>query len=281
MAILIVVVFVLPQLLRPVLRPGRRPLVPPAVSGGRATWPAGSSARCRRARRRPDDEAWAEAALLPGELEVWRRLSQPRPASRHRGGPPVRGGWPASAGTVPRAEVAARAAPRLRQARQRARHVRAGWAPRCGSRWAASGPAQGDGRIARYARHEAIGAGHARWPPAATPSPSPSSGAGRRRRPALAALAGRRPRSEAPDVQAEPPCGGPAPDAADGSRLSQAAAGRCCRWARSSVLAATSPGLVGADGEQPGHLGRDRPPARRSAPGRAAAARRRPRRWPP
>ena len=76
-----------------------------------------------RAARRATDAEWAEAQLLPGEVELWRRMS--RADRRHAAGrgPPGRGalgrrGHPPGAGR--------RAAARRRQDRGRPRHLRPG-----------------------------------------------------------------------------------------------------------------------------------------------------------
>ena len=55
----------------------------------------GSSRRCRGPRRRTADEEWAESWLLPAEVALWRRMTEPRPA-------PLRAGRPATSSSAAR-----------------------------------------------------------------------------------------------------------------------------------------------------------------------------------
>ena len=81
--------------------------------------PRGSSRRCRSRAAEPADEAWAESWLLPGEVELWRRMSEPRPAPLVPGRPALR--RPPPGGDAGRDRR--RPAPRRRQGRVRPRHV--------------------------------------------------------------------------------------------------------------------------------------------------------------
>ena len=110
--------------------------------------------------RRPpaaEDEAWAGSALMPGELEVWRRLSNPDRRHAIEVARRFEVARSASVAAVPRSEMAAAL---LHDCGKLDSGL--GTSARVGATvWLALGgerASQGDGRIARYGRHEAIGA---------------------------------------------------------------------------------------------------------------------------
>ena len=116
-----------------------------------------SSASLSSAPPQADDEAWAEGSSPPGEVEVWRRMSNPD--RRHaievsrRFEAAVRRRRPPDDGRG--------AAPRLREDRQRPGHLpsrRSHDLDRPGRAGTGRTARGASGRVARYARHEPIGA---------------------------------------------------------------------------------------------------------------------------